>query len=474
MFHGVKIGWALIGLVSTPRLRCRIVLEKLKFLLAGLCLMTAGLLPLPAAGQITEPLLPLLPGGQALTAPTAPPTAPVEPESGYAGETVTSRLRSEFNGFGVRFGEFYWFPRAELDESYNSNIFATTTHPSADLTSTLGPSFDLVSIFPRSALDLNASAALQQYAVHSAQNTQSGSVGANGTLDVSAQSSITGSAQVSHPYIAYGSPNSPTDIAEPVTYWDYTARAGYQHGGSRFTYGIDAGVAAAQYNAAPLLGGGVSPQSSQNSIIPDAAVNVGYEIAPDYLGFVRIDGSRYEFLRAPFASSTTYRADFGLLIEPRHLIYGNVYAGYLFQNYHSTTGSNNIPDYGGRLVWTVTTLTTLTFDGGRAFYTGTPATASSLTPGPAGNSYLTSSVGARADHELLRNLLLTIDATYEDETFQGITRTDHIFTAGTGFTYFVNRHLFLGGYFNYYKQTSTAAGVSFTQNILLLRLGTQF
>jgi hypothetical protein len=474
MFHGVKIDWALTRLVSTPRLRCKTVLDKLKFLLAGLWLTTAGLLPLPAAGQITEPLLPLLPGGQALTAPAAPATARVEPESGYAGETVTSRLRSEFNALGVRFGEFYWFPLAELDESYNSNIFATTTHPSSDLITTLTPSFSLVSIFPRSAFGLSGSAALQQYAVHPAQNTQTGTVSANGLLTVSNESSITGNAQISHPYISYGSPNSPTDIAEPVTYWDYTARVGYQKGGTRFTYGVDAGVSAAQYNAAPLVGGGVSPQSSQNSLIPDAAVHVGYEIVPDYVGFVRIDASRYEFLRAPFASSTTYRADFGLQIQPRHLIYGNVYAGYLFQNYHSTTGSNNFPDYGGELVWTVTTLTTLTFDGVRTFYTGTPATNSVQVAGPAGNGYLASTVGARADHELLRNLLLSLTGTYENDNFQGITRTDDYFTLGAGFTYLVNRYLFVGGYFDYNKRISTAAGASFAQNIFLLRLGTQF
>lgn len=449
--------------------------QKLKSGISVFCLLIVALLPLGASAQITEPLLPLLQGAAVLGAPTAPQAARVEPESGYPGETVTSRYRPEFNALGVRFGNYYWLPRAELDETYNSNIFATTTAPSSDLITALTPSFDLVSISPRAALNLHGDASFQNYAVHSAQNTQTGGVSVDGALPVTAASSISANAQVSHPYIAYGSPNSPADIAEPVTYWNYSAGAGYQQGGTRFTYGVNFAVNAAQYNAAPLLGGGVLPQSSQNALIGDGAVNAGYEIAPDYFGFVRLDGSRYNYLRATTSANfTTYRADLGLRISPRHLIYGNVYAGYLLQNF-STSGFS-FPDYGGELVWTVTTLTTLTFDGVRAFYTGTPSNGSTtaISTGPAGNGYLASSVGARADHELLRNLLLTFNATYEDDTFQGITRTDHVLTGSAGLTYFVNRFLFLGGSYSYYQRNSTISGVSFSQNILMLRLGTQF
>jgi hypothetical protein len=469
-----------VGIVPHCSISPATLIRKLKSGISVLCLLIVGLLPLGASAQITEPLLPLIPGGAVFTAPTAPQTAPTEGESGgYPGETVTSRYRPEFSAAGVRFGNYYWFPIAELDETYNSNIFATTTAPSSDLITTLAPSFALVSISPRAALNLSGSAALQEYAAHPSQNTQTGTFSVNGAYPVSAGGTVSGNAQVSHPYIAYGSPTSPsaTTIAEPVTYWNYTASTGYQQSGRRFSYGVNFGVNAAQYNAAPLVGGGVSPQSSQNALIGDAAVNAGYEIAPDYFGFIRVDGSRYDYLRATTAANfTTYRADFGLRIAPRHLIYGNVYAGYLLQNYAQSTGGLSFPDYGGELVWTVTTLTTLTFDAVRNFYTGTPSNGptTAVSTGPAGNGYLSSTVGARADHELLRNLLLTFNATYEDDTFQGITRTDHVLTAGTGFTYLVNRYFFLGGSFSYYQRNSTVSGVSFSQNILMLRLGTQF
>jgi hypothetical protein len=388
---------------------------------------------------------------------------------------VTSRLRPEFDPIGLRLGDFFWFPRAELDEAYNSNIFATTTSPTYDLVTALQPSFDLLSIFPRSALNVHGSSALQIYADHPAQNTQDGAVDVNGRLDVAAGSSLYGDAQVAHQHISYGSPNSPGNIAQPVTYWNYIARAGYEQGGRRFTYSVDLGVQAAQYNAAPLVGGGVLPQSSQDTAIPQAALRAGYELMPDYVGWIRVGGSLYNYWHATHNNSTTYRADLGLQILPRHIIYGEAYAGYLIQNFaQSSLGSTSAPDYGGRLVWNVTRLTTLTFNGLRAFYTGTPTAGVTAIPGSAGNGYLSSSVMASADHELLRNLLLNLNAGYENDSFQGITRTDSVFTAGVGVRYLVNRNLFAGSSFSYYQRSSTFAGGSFTQNVLMLRVGTQF
>ena len=74
----------------------------------------------------------------------------------------------------------------------------------------------------------------------------------------------------------------------------------------------------------------------------------------------------------------------------------------------------------------------------------------------------------------MRNLLLNFNAGYENDSFQGITRTDNVYTAGAGLRYLVNRYLFLGGFYSYYQRSSTLTGASFTQNIVTLRVGTQF
>jgi uncharacterized protein (PEP-CTERM system associated) len=147
----------------------------------------------------------------------------------------------------------------------------------------------------------------------------------------------------------------------------------------------------------------------------------------------------------------------------------------LVQNYgQQALGSTAAPDYGGRLVWNITPLATLTFTGLRAFYTGTPTARATTVPGPAGNGYLSSTIDVNADYELLRNLLLNLNAGYENDSFQGITRTDNVFTIGAGAKYLVNRNLFLGSSISYYQRNSTVSTASFNENVLMLRVGTQF
>jgi hypothetical protein len=428
-----------------------------------------SLLPLAAVGQIRE----------SLPANALPPSAP-------------QALVSVLAPIPFHFGDVFWTPIAELDESYNSNIFATSTNPSHDFITAFEPGFDLVSDFPRNAFGLHGGAVLQAYADHPAQNTQTGTISADGRLDVSAGSSLYGTASVGHQYIAYGSPNSPrspgspanslgspANIAQPVTYWNYIATAGYRQGGRRFSYQVDVGASAAQYNAAQLVGGGILPQDSQNAIAPSVAVTGSYEIIPDYLGYIRIAGTRYNYTHiAPPATSpnfSSYRADVGLQILPRHLISGVAYAGYLVQtSAQSGIGSTSNPDFGGNLTWSITRLTTLNFTSLMQFNTGTPSSGGVTLIGPAGNSYLSRTFTVNADHELLRNLLLNLNATYVNYSYQGITRTDNSFTGGAGFKYLLNQNLFLGGLFSYQRYISTASNSSFAQNIMTLRVGTQF
>jgi hypothetical protein len=438
--------------------------EKLNSQLAAFCLLITTLLPLHAFAQITESLLPY---------PAAPRT-PQEQPSAYA-------------PLGLPLGSFFWYPRGEVDQAYNNNIFATSTRPTQDSITALTSSFDLLSNFTRDSLNFHAGSLAQFYADHSPQNTQDGVVSADGKLDVTAGSYLYGTAQVAHQHIAYGSPNSPGSIAQPVTYWDYTATAGYVQGGRRFSYEVDVGVTSAQYNAAQLVGGGVLPQSSQDGTASTAAVTGRYEIIPDYLGYVRVAGSLFDYWHTVPGETrpnfTTYRVDLGLQVLPRnHIIYGEAYAGYLVQNFaQSSLGSTSTPDFGGDLTWAITPLTTLNFTGLTTFNTGTPGNSAFITTGTpgtgiltVGNSYLSRVFSAGVNHQLLPNLQLGLTGSYINNTFQGVSRAENAFIVNATVRYQVNRNLYLGGDVYYAQQSSTGAGLSFSQNIFTLRAGTQF
>jgi hypothetical protein len=441
--------------------------RKPRCLLAVLCLLTASLSPLTAVGQVTEPLLPV---PQPPSGPQAP-AAPGQPT--YPSQTVTQRPRPELDPIGLRAGDFFWFPRAELDEAYNSNIFATPSPTISDLITVVQPSFDLLSSFPQNAVNLHGGAASQFYASNPAQNTQDGFIGTDGRLDLTAGSSLYGSVQAAHLHVPRTSTNSPSDAAQPVTYWSYTANAGYRQTGLRFGYQADIAVQNTQYNAVPAVGGGILPQSPSDTTISQAALRGSYELVPDYLGYIRVAGNLTDYQHTvPEGvrfNSTGYRADLGLQILPRHILSGEIYAGYLSQIYDvSRLGSISGFDAGGRLVYNVTRLTTATFSGLRTVIPSNP------TIGTTGTSYLATTVTGDVDHELLRNLILNASAGYENDSYLGISRTDNILSVGAGIKYLINRNLYLGGSYGYLQRNSTVTGSSYTQSILMVRLSTQF
>jgi hypothetical protein len=123
------------------------------------------------------------------------------------------------------------------------------------------------------------------------------------------------------------------------------------------------------------------------------------------------------------------------------------------------------------VVWNFSTLDTAKFGATRTVNNANAAVVGTATsPG-----YLASVETISLDHELLRNVLLNANASYEEDDWKNISRNDHVYGLGAGAKYLMNRNLYLGATWNFYKRNSsgTAQGVSFYQNIFLLRLSTQ-
>ena len=79
-----------------------------------------------------------------------------------------------------------------------------------------------------------------------------------------------------------------------------------------------------------------------------------------------------------------------------------------------------------------------------------------------------------ADHELLRNLLIGVDAgvTYDD--FEGTDRTDLLYVAGIDATYMMNRYFYISGGYTFRKRDSDVFTQDYTENVFMLRLRAQY
>ena len=90
--------------------------------------------------------------------------------------------------------------------------------------------------------------------------------------------------------------------------------------------------------------------------------------------------------------------------------------------------------------------------------------------------FLATTAGLQIDHELLRNVIITGNGTFENDAYNGIDRTDHLYSAGLSATYLLNHNVGLNVGYTYYKQTSggLAAGPTFDLNRATVGLVLQF
>ncbi|HET7594266.1 MAG TPA: outer membrane beta-barrel protein, partial [Stellaceae bacterium] len=262
----------------------------------------------------------------------------------------------------------------------------------------------------------------------------------------------------------------------PVLFNTYTANAGFAQTRLRIGYSADVTARRQEYQAVPLVGGGLAQQSERNNNSYEVALRPYYELVPNYQAFLRgaynVRDYDHSVIGQPVRDSHGYRADIGARIDLTGLAYGEFFVGYLRQEYRSSTfGSIGGLDAGANIVYNITQLTSLTLKGARtAQDTNFAIVGAAPSPG-----YLESSVGLSIDHELLRNLLINGTAAYLNDDFKGIDRTDKVYQAGVGAKYLLSRNLYVGGNYTFQRRISSGtSGIGpFSRNIFLLRVSTQ-
>lgn len=438
-------------------------------------IVTTGVLfsfwPGLAAAQIVEPFLPMP------NLPALPEVAPVTVEP-PRGTTVTTRPRPETDAQGMKWGSLFFFPRAEIDESYNDNIFATRNHGTGDFITTLAPSFDLLSNWGKDALNLHAGGAFGTYASHSSENYRDAFVSTDGRLDIDEGSKAYGGLQIMRLHELRYSPDLPGSAAAPVKYLTYGGNAGYAQSGLPVGYSADVSLNRYEYEAPPRIGGGFVPQSDRNMTTPDLAVRGSYEFMENVQAYVRGEGNVRAYDHGasninPIRNSAGFRIDTGVHADLTGVTVADVYVGYLEQDYSSSAYATlRGVDLGAKITWNPTTLDTVQFGVNR---TVQDLNNSVLAPGQVSPGYLDTVVSLNEDHELLRNLILNGNASYTNDNFDGINRTDNDYALGAGAKYLMNRYFYLGASYSHSHRESGGAQATtpYSDNLIMIRLSSQ-
>lgn len=394
------------------------------------------------------------------------PASQPPPDEVPRGATVADRPRPDYDPLGVRLGGFLLYPALSVEEIYNSNVFATQTNERDDFITEIQPSLDLRSNWNNHALNLRADSRVVRFADISSEDVEDYTLAANGRLDVLRDLRVLGGAGYR---VRHESRSSPDDQggAEPAEYSVADAALGVEKDFNRLSLRLDGELERYRFDDVATNAGGIIDQSDRDRDHTTLSMRAGYELAP--LREVYLLGS-YNWRDYESATdrngfnrdSDGYMMAVGAEYDLTGVTFLDGYIGYREQNYDDSR-LRKLDGWaaGLKLTWNVTRLTTVT---------GSLSRTIQETTRNGSSGYFATVASIRADHELLRNLLLNASIGMEEDDFQGISRQDDYLLFSAGARYLMNRYLSVSGGYGYRTRDSNVQNVDFDENVVFLRL----
>ncbi|WP_165184048.1 outer membrane beta-barrel protein [Caulobacter soli] len=383
--------------------------------------------------------------------------------------SVRQRPRPDFEAIGIKAGGFTVFPRVTLSATHDDNIYATATDEQSDTIWRVKPEVAVRSNWSRNALGAFASATINRYSDFDTENTEEYTIGANGRLDLERGSNIAGSLQYQALTEPRTSPTSPVAATAPVEYTLVTGNltAIKEFNRLRLTGRLDNKTY--DYDDARNAAGGVIDQDTRDRDEFYYGGKAEYAVSPDTAVFFSLVGNKKDYdLAIAGRDSDGYVVSGGVNFEISQVARGEIEGGYMDQSYDNPAYAN-VSGFNakGRVEWFPTELTTVTLNGSRTIEEAVAA---------GSQGYISNNLSAGVDHELLRNVLLSAQASYGKDNYQTIDRDDKRTGFNASATYLMNRNVGLILAYTFLKQNSSggARGASFDDNKIAASVAFQF
>jgi len=385
---------------------------------------------------------------------------------------VLDRPHPEYEALGTSIGTFSLFPRLQLDNEYSDNVFAVETGPVSDWAFHARPSATVNSNWSRHQLNAYVRGDFIRNEKYHSENANNWSVGGTGRIDILRDFNIALGTDYIKAIEPRTSSNTAVSAREPIKYDQAQAYLSTSRIVGRTKLTVRGDLQSYDYKDGSDLNGNVIDQDARDRINSSLQGRVDYAVSPATAVFVAVTGNKRDYdtgtLATPTRDSTGYELLGGVNFELGAVIRGEVAVGYLSQSFDNAA-YNDINGFGSRtrLEWFPTELTTVTATASRAIEDAGVIGA---------GGYLSTDLGLKVDHELLRNLILSASVKYANDDYNGIDRKDDRTEFALGGNYLVNRNLGLTLRYYHTKQSSdgTSSGPSYTVNRVALSLTTQF
>ena len=179
---------------------------------------------------------------------------------------------------GLAVGAFTLFPSLDIYAGYDSNVFATTTAPTASPVTVWRPTLELKSEWLNHSLRLLAGGGFGFYPSASTQNFQNYALQADGRLDIRNDVYLTGSIAFRRATEALGTPN--VSFAQAPTVADSVPlEIGFYQKFNRFFYQVNASATKFWYQDFSTITSQGLPAASRNMTGYQESIRLGYEFS---------------------------------------------------------------------------------------------------------------------------------------------------------------------------------------------------
>jgi hypothetical protein len=375
-------------------------------------------------------------------------------------------LNEAYEPVGLRGGTFLWKPSVEVSRGYDTNPQRRPNGPGSGFT-LVAPELNAKSEWAQHELALALRGSYSFYDTLKDSNRPMLETKATGRIDVSRDTAINleGRYYLSTDYP--GSPNLTAGLARLPVSQTFGGSAGVTQRFNHLELLFKAGADRTQWNDSELTDGSTFSNKDRDLNQYSGQARASYEVFPGVKPFVELSGDTrvhdQQFDRNGLQrSSKALTPKLGTTFEISKKLTGEVAVGYVMRKYQDP----NLQDLrgvtiDGALAWQATGLTTATL-------TASSRAEETILPGVSGA--FRRDVGLTIDHAFRRRLIGTAKFGYGFDEYVGLGRDDKRLSFSAALSYKFNREWSVKGEYRYDQLRSSATGVDYDANAVLVGL----
>lgn len=380
----------------------------------------------------------------------------------YGAQRVKDRIGQNYAPMGLRIGNFIVNPSAETRVIYDDNIYASNDNRVADVITELIPTVEIKSSLPRHVLNFAFGGKMALYADHSSENYTDAFASFNGALHIDHAHTLALSAKTELEHEQRDELSAIRLAAEPVPLHHSKVSLGLTRDVGRLYGTISATAEHFDYSDVRSLEGGMLDQDYRDGDRFAAQLRAAYRMSPGYevVGKLKLlrhlnDQDGYSDL-----SFTGYEAVVGLQFESNPLLRWRLLGGYGIRDFDDPTAETSATTLlEGQVEWLPTEKVTIYGSVAREF---------NDFAGENYNGWIETSIKAGVEYEIYNNLFLKLGANLAQADFQGVDRTDRIYSGEIGLEYYMNKNWLFTFSYEHIERLSSVDAYDLSDNKFMI------